>query len=406
VNPHLPRAALLLVVLLGACEPQTARHPEPLGPLEHLATPAGPGSTHSNLSVAPDGTVYLTWQEVRADSSRQLRFASLRDDRWSDPHPIASGSDWLLTPADAPSLLILGEEMVAQYLQLDHPGRDDSHGMRLVRSTDGGATWSRPVAPQRDSLARRRGFVSLFPGLADSVGLVWLDGPGLSGDSALAALRYAALTHTGAFGSEAVLDSAACAGPLAVATAGRGTVVAYHGRTTGELRDVRLVRRIDGVWAPGRVAHPGAWEASACPGSGPALATEDDRVALSWFTAARDTPRVLVAFSDDGAQSFAAPIRVDGGRPLATVGAVLLESGGALVSWIERTGDETAEVQARLVTTSGRVGNPLLIAQLGDQDTLGLPRMARGADGVIFTWTGAGRKPRVQTARIHFGELR
>ena len=66
----LPRAALLSLAFLGACQPQTAERTEILGELEHLETPAGPLSSEPNLAVAPDGGVYLSWLEARADSSR------------------------------------------------------------------------------------------------------------------------------------------------------------------------------------------------------------------------------------------------------------------------------------------------------------------------------------------------
>jgi hypothetical protein len=400
----------LLPLLLAACEPQSAGQSEALGELEHLTAPAGRWTSEPDLAVGPDGAVHLTWLETRADSSRQLRFSVLQGDAWSQPRVIATGSDWFISAADIPSLLPLPDgRLAAQYLQRDgRPGATFSYGIRLLHSSDGGGSWSRSAAPHRDTIAAEHGFASLFPVGGDSAGIVWLDGRDLQRpDSAGAtALRYSAMAPDGALGPEVVLDGRVCdCCQTAVALTAHGPVVAYRGRTEGEIRDILLARRVEGQWLAGRPVREDGWKIQACPVNGPGVAADGESVAVAWYTAARDTPRVLVAFSQDAGANFGEAVRVDGGNPAGRVGIVLV-AGGALVSWVERTDGGSAEVQARLVTPGGHLGNPILISHATGERAAGFPKMVRSGDHVIFAWTRAEAKPMVQTARLHLGENR
>lgn len=140
--------------------------------------------------------------------------------------------------------------------------------------------------------------------------------------------------------------------------------------------------------------------------NGPALAASGNRVALAWFTGARDTARVNVAFSRDGGAHFGAPIRVDGGSPGGRVDAVLLADGSALVSWIERVGGDTAAVRVRRVTSDGKSGGPITIAQSSTARASGVPRMVQAGSDIVFAWTVPGRPSRIRVARAPASSLR
>lgn len=410
----MPRAtitALSLLLSLAACGPGAPERMEVLGKLEHLETPAAPESTEPSLAVGPDGVVYLSWLELRADSSHVFRFATLRGESWSDSRAIIAGSDWFLSDADIPSLLVLPHgRMVAQFLRrAGAAGKGGAHGVRLLRSDDGGSTWSRPVEPHLDSARVESGFASLFPVGGDSVGVVWVALP--RADSSLSAtpapaLRYAAIARDGGVGTGVALDGHVCGCcRTSVAITERGPVVAYRGGGDRGSRDVHLARRVDGRWLPPAPVRADGWSEHACPADGPAVAADGDRMVVAWFTAARDTARVLAAFSDDGGATFGHAVRVDGGRPAGGVAVALLD-GGALVSWVERLGADTTEVQARLVSPGGSRGNPVLIAEPEASGGSGPPRMVRSGSDVLFAWTRAGKHPRVEVARIEMGESR
>jgi hypothetical protein len=408
------RTVVLIVVSLllplAACAPEARERMEVLGKLEHLDAPAALESSEPNLAVGPDGVVYLTWLELRADSSHVFRFATLRGEEWSPARAIVAGSDWSLSDRDIPSLLVLpGGRMVAQFVRRPGAaGKEGAHGVRLLRSDDGGSTWSRPVAPHLDSASVTSGFASLFPAGGDSVGVVWTEGPrdrsphpGSPGPT----LRYAALARDGGMGAGVVLDEAVCGcAPTSVAVTDHGPIVAYRDGGAGATRDVYLARRVDGRWLPGRPVRADGWMAPTCPAHGPALDADGDRVVVAWFTAARDTARVLAAFSEDGGATFGRAVRVDGGSPAGGVAVALLDGGGALVSWVERLGADTTEVEARLVSAAGSQGNPVLIAGPEASRASGPARMVRSGSDVLFTWTRAGKHPRVEVARIESGE--
>src|SRR5206468_4959578 len=94
------------------------------------------------------------------------------------------------------------------------------------------------------------------------------------------------------------------------------------------------------------------WEINGCPVNGPAVASSGRNVTAAWFSAAHDKAHVYVALSRDGGKMFGKPIQVDDGKPSGHVDVVSLPSGGAFVSWIERT-DKGAEVRIRQIDPDG-----------------------------------------------------
>ncbi|MDZ7630184.1 MAG: hypothetical protein U5K74_02200 [Gemmatimonadaceae bacterium] len=123
----------------------------------------------------------------------------------------------------------------------------------------------------------------------------------------------------------------------------------YRDRGDTEQRDISVQRLVDGGWTAPRPLHDDGWIIDACPVNGPALSASGDRVAAVWFTGARDTAKVQLVFSTDAGATFGAPVRIDGGAPAGRVDVELLDGGDALVTWIERTGRDSAEVRARIV---------------------------------------------------------
>lgn len=411
------RAALAAVVvaIAGGLVYRTAtasRTPEPrlLGTVDSLASPAAPGSGEPNLFVASDGRVYMSWLEP-ADSGHALRFAVLDGTRWSAPRTIRAGRDFFVNWADFPSIVVLGGGRLAAHW-LQRTGRGSyAYGVRIAQSRDGGATWSAPVVPHRDSSPNEHGFVAMWPERGGALGAVWLDGR-----------KFATATHdpanemmlvsttlgaTGALGAEVRLDERTCdcCANTAALTAD-GPVVAYRNRSPEEIRDIYVTRRIGGRWTAGVPVHADGWHIAACPVNGPSIAASGRRVALAWFTAARDTARVQLAFSENAGAAWSAPVRVDGGNPAGRVGVALLGDGSALVTWIERTGGDTAAVRARRVHPDGRLGAARTIATSSAARASGFPRLVRTGSDVVFAWTVPGRPSMVRVARAPAAEFR
>jgi hypothetical protein len=413
-----PRAPLLALYLLAAaCAGERAEAGDapnaPASAPRPLPPPAAPGAGEPNLTTGPDGRVYLSWIEPAADSAHALRFSVLEGDAWSAPRTIASGRGWFVNWADFPAMAVLPNgRMAAHWLQKSGKGTY-AYDVRVAVSPDGGATWTQGVVPHTDGTASEHGFVSMWPARGDSVGLVWLDGRkyGASEDehdlSNEMTLRYTTIGADGRAAPDREIDGRVCdCCQTGMAMTAAGPLVVYRDRTADEVRDIYVTRLVNGAWTPGRPVHADGWVMPACPVNGPQASADGQRVAVAWFTAADSTPSVKVAFSADTGATFGAPVRVDGGNPEGRVDVQLLEDGGALVSWIERTGQTEAEVRVRRVGADGRMGEPSTLAASSSARSTGFPRMVRAGDDLVFAWTGAGKPSSIHAARMALPALR
>ena len=396
----------MLAVVIGGCTAERVER-APIVALDSLPSPAGPGSGEPNLAVDDDGLVYLSWLERTADSSHVLRVASLEGTRWGATHDIARGHDFFANWADFPSVAALGGGRLAvHWLQLEGAGKY-AYGVRIAQSSDGGATWSAPVIPHRDSLQAEHGFASLFAAEGDSLGAVWLDGrksemPDSAREMMLASTTIAA---DGGLGAERFLDRRICdCCQTAMARTGEGWVVVYRDRSASEVRDIYAVRLTAAGWSEPTSVHDDRWTINACPVNGPAIASRGDTLAVAWFTGAGDTARVHVAFSHDAGATFGAPARVDDGNPAGRVDVELDDRGRALVSWVERTGGEGAEVRLRAVRNDGAVSPASIITASSAARASGFPRMVRAGDHLVIAWTEPGSIGRVRVARARLGD--
>lgn len=381
---------------------------KPAFAIDSMASPAGPGSAEPNLTVGPDGRVYMSWLEP-ADSGHALRFAVHDGSKWTPARTIVASRDFFVNWADFPSLEVLnGKRLAAHWLQRSGPGTY-AYGVRIAQSADGGNTWGSPVIPHRDSSKTEHGFVALWHerGL---LGAAWLDGRKFNKEGHDAGNEMMLVTTTlsadGTRGPEVRLDERTCdCCQNAVAMTTAGPIIAYRNRSPDEIRDIYVTRRVAGRWIAGAPVHDDNWKIAACPVNGPALAARDNRVALAWFTAAHDSAHVNVAFSDDGGAKFGAPVAVDGGKPAGRVDVALLPDGGALVTWVERIGGDTAAVRARRISRDGRAGIPTTIASNSAARASGFPKAAIAGSRVMFAWTVPGRPSMIRVARALIAEF-
>jgi hypothetical protein len=180
----------------------------------------------------------------------------------------------------------------------------------------------------------------------------------------------------------------------------RGPVVVYRDRSDAEVRDISILREIEGEWTAPRPVHADEWTVNFCPVNGPAIVADGEAVAVAWFTGARDTSKVQVAFSTDAGATFGEPVRVDEGTPAGRVGLQWL-GGDVLVSWLERgAAGDTAFVKVRRVRRDGSAGAPVTVSTSSGTRSSGFPRMVRAGDGVILAWTIPGSPSAVLMATL------
>jgi len=276
--------------------------------------------------------------------------------------------------------------------------------VRLARSTDDGASWTKSFTPHHDGTQTEHGFASLFQMPGAGLGLVWLDGRAMTaghgghGGSGDMSVRGAVFDTSGKQVSETAVDLRVCeCCPTTAAVTSDGPIIAYRDRSPDEIRDIYISRLVNGKWTEPVPVHNDNWRINACPVNGPALSADGRRVAIAWFTAVGDQGRAYAAFSTDAGKSFSSPIRLDDVSALGRVDIALLEDGGAVATWIEFA-DGRAQFKMRRVEADGTRSDAVTVSSLAASRASGYPRLARFGPELVFAWTESTQPSRVMTA--------
>lgn len=364
--------------------------------VREVLSPASATSGQPNLTVAPNGRVYLSWIDRLENGRVALRFAVQERAGWSAPRTIAEGTNWFVNWADFPSMLALPDGSLAAHWLAKSGAGTYAYNVNLARSFDGGQTWSQPLVPHRDGTLTEHGFVSLLPAPGGAVTAIWLDGREMAGNSAdhnsnhatgTMTLRAATIHRNNTITEEAMLDAKVCeCCQTAAALTARGPVVVYRDRAEHELRDISIVRWRNGQWSAPQTVFRDGWQINGCPVNGPAIAAAGQRVAVAWFTGANNQSRVNLAFSRDAGATLGAPIQIDDGNPAGRVEVLLLPDGSAVVCWLEKVANG-GEVRLRRVQANGKRAASVTIAPAGTARANGFPQMVRSGSGLVFAWT-------------------
>jgi hypothetical protein len=382
-------SAALVVTLVSA-----APAPQALGEPQLLDLPRG-GETMSP-SVAASGHGFIVSWNRKEGASRVVELAALNGRTWAAVHTIASGSDVAASRANFSSIAVQGTTIDAQWV------RKNGHGMALAfaRSTDGGATWSAPVSPH-PQVVSEFGFASMALSADGVLHALWLDGRGLEGGEeghGDMQLRSTELRGTNR-ANDALADPRVCdCCQTAMAITAAGPVAVYRDRSAGEVRDISIIRWTAGRWSEPKPVHTDGWVLKGCPVNGPRVAAHGNDVAVAWYTAAGEQPRVLAAFSHDAGRTFGAPVRVDDGHAAGRVDVAMDAAGSAIVSWVAQT-PAGAELWLRRVEPAG-TGRAVHAATVATAQTIGYPRLAISDDNALVAWSGTGAVPHVRAALI------
>ncbi len=371
-----------------------------------IASPALAGSRVPNLAALPDGRFAMTWLEPAGGERMALRFAIHDGERWTPAATIAVGDSFFVNWADVPSIRPLGGDRFAAHWLWRSGAGTYSYDVRVSQSMDGGRTWSVPITPHRDGTASEHGFVSLVADTGATLA-VWLDGRNSAGQHATThdampemTLRAASIARDGSLRDEVELDERTCdCCPTAAVATDRGMLVAYRDRSSNEVRDIYVTRREAGRWSAPQRVHADEWHIEGCPVNGPALAANGSHVAILWYTAAADSPRVYLAFSEDAGEHFGAPVRVDGGDPIGRVSLALLADGSALATWLEASGRD-ALVRGVRVTPRAAPGVAFTVATTSATRASGYPRVVISGKHILFAWTETGATSRVRISAM------
>ena len=420
----LPASAVLLAAL-SACGSGTGTGPGTERPatasavsqafsrLTTLDLPAGSIASQPDLVATPDGGWLLGWVEPApldegADhaSSHRLMFSRVAAGAaaWSKPAAIAEGDNWFLNWADTPHVQVLPDgSLWAHWLRSTGPGRMD-YGIDLVRSGDGGASWSAPTLVNLADSPGDHGFVSFWPQGRDRLGMAWLDSRQKAaaiaaghaaadddphhGGGAPMMLRAAVFDADRNRASEWPLDASTCdCCTTSAAMTSRGPVVVYRGRTAGEIRDIRLVRLDGDTWTAPRDVHADGWMMPGCPVNGPVVVARDEQVWVAWFTQADGPPELRIARSDDAGDSFGAPLTVARGEHVLGRASLALAGDQLLLAWLEETDVQRLQLARYALDLSGKPQRRELARLALRGRASGMPRLAvQGAEARIV-WT-------------------
>jgi hypothetical protein len=356
-----------------------------------LDNPAGPGSLQPNWSATPDGAAILSWLEPSKDGSAALKYAVRRGGSWSEPRIIVAHRHFFRHPAEVPEVMaIAGGHWLAHWVELPNPSNDAEYV--YVSSSADGAHWTPPMQAHRDRSPVQHGLVSMIGGSDGGASLFFLES--LKGDDGPTYLMRAVLDASGKEVSEERLDADVCSCcPTAVAKTAKGLLVAYRDHTPKNIRDIAVLRLENGHWSASKTLYDDNWQIDACPINAASVAARGDLAAISWYTAAQDSPKVRVAFSSDSGATFTKPVTVSTGHAFGYTSIALDDQGNAIVSWLEQ-GAAGARILVRGITPAGLAGPVVEIAK-GEKTALGYPKVIRIGNETLIAW---GSK--VQTASL------
>lgn len=359
--------------------------------IKYSTGPAKSPSSVPHLFADKNGSAYLSWVEKR-DTLNQLMFSQLKDGQWLKPKLIASGNTWFLNWADYPMIATDGGGNFISHI-LDKSGAGTySYDIKIFTSTDHGNNWKPPFTLHNDKKQAEHGFVTMVP-YEDKIFISWLDGRNTIMEDAKGmdhndhqgamSLRAAIIDYSGNKVSEWELDNKTCdcCQTTAVIT-DNGPVVIYRDRSEEEIRDISIVRYINGNWTKPQLIFQDIWKISGCPVNGPSASANGNNMAVAWFSAPEGKAGVKVIFSLDGGATFTKPVRVDEGKPIGRVDVVLLDNKTSMVCWMEG-----GDVKAVKVNFDGTKGSPITIASTSEARSSGFPQMTKSGNELIFAWT-------------------
>ncbi|EED30495.1 hypothetical protein NOR53_522 [gamma proteobacterium NOR5-3] len=370
--------------------------------IEELPSPAGLNSSLSRISRDELGNVYLSWVS-QDDAHTQLAYAQLIDDKWSEPHIISEGAGWFVNWADFPVLSMNSNAGVAHWLQTSGEG---SYDYDVVASFYDSAVeqWGEGVAVNRSGVAAENGFVSMLPMGDQQTLIAWLDGRNTKTqpEPGPMTLRGAVFDASGNNLREWELDQATCdCCQTSAAMTDAGPVVVYRDRSADEVRDIAIVRFIDESWTPPAIIHRDDWQVAGCPVNGPAVVASGNVVAVAWFTAKDDAPKVQLALSTDSGASFSPPTLVAGPKTNGRVDAVMLANGEVVVSWLDTSATEARIMLSRFSST-GQPVDKFEVARTSASRRSGFPIIESVDNTVYLSWTDIADTPAVRVARVNF----
>jgi hypothetical protein len=400
--------SILIIAIVAATSCQPAKEGAPT--ITNIDSPAIEGSQEPNLFTDKKGNVYLSWVEKK-DKKATLSFSKLENDKWSAPKQISEGDNWFLNWADFPSIAVNEDWMAAHWLQKRTEGTYD-YDVQIATASNSGDNWGASFIPHKDNIAAEHGFVSMLPMDKDRMIATWLDGRYTKGEGHESAeghsmaggpmtLRAAIFNQSGEILEKWELDNRVCdCCQTSMTMTDNGPVVVYRNRSEEEIRDMSIVRYVNGEWTAPQIINADDWKIAGCPVNGPSITSSGQNTAVAWFTASGGIPTVKVAFSKDAGVTFSKPILVSEKITSGRVGITILPDQTVLVSYME-TENDAAQIMLAQYNQKGELLQKMEVAQSSSSRSSGFPVLTSNEEGVYVSWTEIGETSMVRTAKIN-----
>ncbi len=386
---------LFISVFLISCADQAKNKPisDTQSKLSILQNPCGENSAMPRL-FSDGQDVYMSWVQV-ADSVSSLHYAKLQQGEWSSAEEIISGSDWFVNWADFPAIAANNGHILTNFLQKSADGTY-TYDVKLNCFDAGTGSWKKDFILHTDGTKSEHGFVSVVPYEENGFFVSWLDGRNTmaaghddhtSHGGGAMTLRAAVVNGKGEISSEVELDDRVCdCCQTSTAMTTNGPIVVYRDRSEEEVRDISIIRRVDGEWLAPQTIGTDRWLIKGCPVNGPAVDAIEDKVVIAWFTAEGGEGKVNLVFSEDGGASFGEAVRVDSGNATGRVDVAMLNQREAAVVWMEPKGDEEL-LQLRIVDSNGSLQQPATISKTTSNRSSGFPQLEKLGNSLMLAWT-------------------
>lgn len=370
--------------------------------VELLPSPASINSSLSRVVSDQNGSIYLSWVEEKDDVA-SLVYAKLAGNSWIDLSEISRGEDWFVNWADFPMLMVNGENRTAHWLRMSAEGTYD-YNIEASFFDSMHDSWSDAKVIHSDGVSAEHGFVSMLPLSEQRTMITWLDGRNtkLADEYGQMTLRAGIFEAAGNTVNEWELDHRVCdCCQTSSAMTAEGPIVVYRDRSENEIRDIAVTRYSVGQWTAPKTVHEDGWQINGCPVNGPSIAAQSELVAVAWFTAKDDEPKVQLALSSDSGNNFSSPIEVAHTTTIGRVDTAILESGDIVVSWVDAGMEDAAIVLSRY-SSQGALLSQNEITRTSPSRRSGFPIIESVDETVYLTWTELTDTSQVKIARVTF----
>ena len=362
--------------------------------------PFGNGSRYPHLTKTESDGLLVSWFEPVDSTTFGLYWSEFAENQWSEKTLIYSSDHFFINWADFPSIFELDENtIVVHWPEMSAEGTYD-YDVRISYSKDRGKTWSEPISPHRDGKKAEHGFVSFYKNETHELEMVWLDGREMAGGHGHGSAGDMNL-YTTSFDRDfkqrhdISIDAMVCeCCPTSAIQLGDVTLVAYRDRNEAEVRNINILRKVNGEWENPYPVNEDGWIIPGCPVNGPKLAEKNGKVAITWFTAPEGVSQINVAFSNDLGKTFSDPIRVDAGKPQGRVDLEWLDEKTIIASWLEAD-EEYSSIVYRKIETNGTLSEISYVESLGGGRGIGYPQFELMEDKTLFVWTNPLEKNQI-----------